>query len=154
MRIGRTGWSLIRDDADFSPNPSNDDTEKPAPTPSLPSTGTLRDMTRDQEASSTSITIENGAEPDANSPKSISKFYRSSLLNFSLWALGIAMMVAAAVLRLYDEDGVLTTDTLRCRLAIAAPSMNFLSLLLTMYNTCRILRLADREGLEKWLSFR
>ena len=64
------------------------------------------------------------------------------------------MMVSAAVLRLYDEDGVLTTGTLRCRLAIATPAMNFLSLLLTLYHTCKLLRLADREGLEKWLSFK
>jgi hypothetical protein len=154
MRIRSTGCLLTRDDADCNQSPSSNDTEKPAPTSSLPSTGTLQGITHDEEVSSTSITNENGAEPDAYSPRSISKFYRSTLLNFSLWALGIAMMVAAAVLRLYDEDGVLTTDTLRCRLAIAAPSTNFLSLLLTMYNTCRILRLADREGLEKWLSFK
>ena len=154
MRIRQIGWVLTRTDTDRSLYPSSNDTEKPAPTPSLPSSGTLPGTTLDKETSSTSITIENGAEPDARSPRSISKYRRSSLLNFSLWAFGIAMMVAAAVLRLYDEDGVLTTDTLRCRLAIAAPLMNFLSLLLTMYNTCRFLRLADRAGLEKWLGFK
>ncbi|OSS54723.1 hypothetical protein B5807_00252 [Epicoccum nigrum] len=137
-----------------SPNSLSNDAEKLAPTPSLPSTDTLQGNTQDKDASSTSIPIEHGEEPDAQSPKSISKLCRSSLLNFSLWALGIATMVSAAVLRLYDEEGVLTTDTLRCRLAIAAPAMNFLSLLLTMYQTCKLLRLADRKGLEKWLNFR
>ena len=63
------------------------------------------------------------------------------------------MMVSSAVLRLY-EDGVLTTGTLRCRLAIASPVVNFLSLLLHLYETCKLLRLADREGLEEWLRFK